>query len=142
MANLIKPQDLKKISDDADMAKAKEYLEGAKREEAEQKRLRDAFIGRDIGPDVVERVNTAVRTMAEQGRSEIEILTFPAKFCKDGGRRINNNEPDWPESLDGFAKKAYDYYDRNLRPLGYKVRAQVIDYPDGMLGNVGLYLSW
>lgn len=71
-----------------------------------------------------------------------QALTFPAKFCNDHGRRINNLGPDWPDSLEGFAKKAYDYYVKELKPLGYKLTAQILDFPDGMPGTVGIFLSW
>ncbi|NJM91453.1 MAG: hypothetical protein HC861_01165 [Rhodospirillaceae bacterium] len=51
-------------------------------------------------------------------------------------------EPDWPQSLEGFAKRAYEYFMSDLKPLGYKLTAQIMDYPGGMPGTVGLYLSW
>jgi len=142
MADLLRPDDLKHISNEADMAKAREYMEREKRREAEQRDIRDAFVHRDIHPEVKERLNNAIRRAAEQGRHELQVFTFPASYCNDGGRRINNNDPDWPESLEGFAKKAFDYYDKELRPLGYKASAQVLDYPGGMLGTIGFFLKW
>jgi hypothetical protein len=30
----------------------------------------------------------------------------------------------------------------DFRPLGYKVRAEILDYPHGNLGDVGIYLVW
>lgn len=142
MTDLLRPEDLKNISNEADMAKAQEYLKREKKREAEQNDIRDAFMHRDIHPEVRERVNTAVRRAAEQGHHELQVFTFPATFCNDGGRRINNNEPDWPDSLEGFAKRAYEYYESELRPLGFKISAQVLDYPRGMLGNIGMFLKW
>jgi hypothetical protein len=50
--------------------------------------------------------------------------------------------PDWPDSLEGFAKKAYEFYQKELRPLGYKLHAQVIDFPGGMPGEIALLLKW
>ena len=58
------------------------------------------------------------------------------------GGEINDNGPDWPECLEGHAKKAYAYFEKELRPLGYKVRVEILDYPGGMPGNVGFFLSW
>jgi len=142
MADLMRPEDLKKISNDADTTKAQEYLKRAQKEEDEQKKLHEAFLHRDVHPEVRERVNAAVRRAAEQGLNELQVITFPATYCNDGGRRINNNESDWPASLDGFAKKAYDYYEKELQPLGYKIRVQVLDYPGGMPGNIGMFLKW
>jgi hypothetical protein len=142
MVELMRPQDLKKLSTDADMAKAQEYLKKSKKLEEEQKALREAFMERDIHAQVKDRVNAAVRRAAENGQHELQIITFPASYCNDSGRRINNKEADWPDSLEGFAKKAYEYYVNELRPLGYKVRVEILDYPGGMLGNVGMYLQW
>ena len=96
----------------------------------------------DIAPDAVERLNKLVRTAAEQGLKEVQVITFPASFCNDGGRRINNMLPDWPDSLEGFARRAYDFYMKELRPLGYKLHAQVIDFPGGVPGEIGLFLKW
>ena len=142
MADLMRPDDLKKISNDADMAKAQEYIKKAKKEEEERNSLREAFMHRDIHPQVRERVNAAIKRAAEQGNHELRVITFPSKYCNDGGRRINNSEPDWPSSLEGFAKKAYEYYDKEMRPLGYKLRVEIIDFPGGMPGEVGMFLRW
>jgi len=142
MAGLLKPDELKKIADDIDMAKAKKALEHMKVEEDERASLREIFMSKDIHPEAEMRVNNAIRRAAEQGHRQICAVTFPASYCNDQGRRINNMEPDWPESLEGFAKKAYEYYMAKLKPLGYKLSAQILDYPGGMPGNVGLYLSW
>ena len=142
MAELMRPEDLKKISDDADMAKAQEYIRRAKKQEDEQKGLREAFMERDLHPEVKDRVNAAVRRAAEQGEHELLLGTFPASYCNDGGRRINNNDPDWPSSLEGFAKRGYAFYEKELRPLGYKLRVEIIDFPGGLPGNVGMWLKW
>jgi hypothetical protein len=142
MADLMRPDDLKRISSDADMAKTQEYLKRAKKQEEEQKGLREAFLDRDLHPEVRERVNAAVRRAAEQGSHELQVITFPASYCNDGGRRINNAEPDWADSLEGFAKRAHAFYVKELQPLGYKLRVEILDYPGGMPGNVGMFLRW
>ena len=142
MTSLLRPEDLRKISDDEDMAKAKKAMERARMDEDEQAGLREVFMSRDIHPEAVARVNAAVRRAAEQGNRQLLAVTFPASYCNDKGRRINNLEADWPESLEGFAKKAYEFYMAQLKPLGFKLNAQILDYPGGMPGNVGLYLTW
>ncbi len=142
MSELIRPDALKKISTDAEMAKAQEYLKRAKRQEEEQSGLRDAFMHREVSSEAKDRVNAAIRRAAEQGLNEFQVFAFPANYCNDAGRRINNNEPDWPKSLEGYAKHAYQFYEAELKPLGYKLRVQVLDYPGGMPGNVGVFLKW
>lgn len=139
---LLTPADLRKVTEDAEMAKAKELTERLKKQDEEQKDLKHLFMEREIHPQAMERVNAAIRHAAEQGVHEIQALTFPAAYCNDKGRRINNLEEDWADSLEGFAKRAYEYYIKELQPLGYKIRAQVLDYPHGMPGEVGLFLSW
>ena len=69
-------------------------------------------------------------------------MTFPASYCNDGGRRINNLDPDWPTSLEGFAKRAFEFYEKELRPLGYKLHADIISFPGGMPGEVAFILKW
>jgi hypothetical protein len=70
------------------------------------------------------------------------VLTFPSSYCSDGGRRINIGDPEWPETLDGFAKKAYEFYVKELRPLGYKISMDIVTWPKGMPGDVAMYLKW
>jgi hypothetical protein len=139
---LLRPQDLNEIIGDAEMKKMDEERKRKERQKREQRELHEAFMARDIHPEVMDRLNKAVRLAAEQGLKEIQVITFPANFCNDGGRRINNMLPDWPDSLEGFARRAHDFYVKELRPLGYKLHAQVIDFPGGMPGEIALFLKW
>ena len=139
---LLRPQDLNEIISDAEMKKMEEERKRKERQKREQRELHEAFRERDIHPQVMDRLNKAVRIAAVQGFKEIQVITFPASYCNDGGRRINNMLPDWPDSLEGFARRAYDFYAKELRPLGYKLHAQVIDFPGGMPGEIALFLKW
>lgn len=140
--SMLKPDDLRRISDEMETAKAKEALEKRRRLEEARSHVRDEFMRRDLRPDALERVNRLVRHAAEQGLNEVMLFQFPAGYCSDHGRAINNFAPDWHESLTGFARKAYDAHVEQLQPLGYRMRAQVLTYPDGNLGDVGVFLSW
>ena len=139
---LLRPQDLNEIISDNEMKKMEDERKLKEKRKLEQRELHDAFMERDIHPQVMDRLNRAVRVAAEQGLKEVQVITFPASFCNDGGRRINNMLPDWPDSLEGFARRAYDFYAKELRPLGYKLHAQVIDFPGGMPGEIALFLKW
>jgi hypothetical protein len=99
-------------------------------------------MSRSIHPNVQERVNAALRTAAEQGKTELMFMQFSSDWCTDGGRAINNDLPNWPKTLDGFAKRAYEYWEEHLQAQGYKVRARIVNYPGGKPGDVGLFLSW
>ena len=142
LQGLITPEELRKITEDKEMAELRQALEHQKKLESQQKDLYEAFMNQHVRPDAKERVTAAVRQAAERGDKEIQIVRFSSEFCTDRGRAINNFDPDWPETLTGFAREAYEAYDRNLRPLGYKLRAQVLTYPDGMPGDVGMILHW
>ena len=135
-------QELKRIADEKGTEKLKEVLARRQKEEEEEHRARQDFMAREIPPDGIERFNGWVRRAAEQGRSEIEILRFPSHYCTDHGRAVNNFEAGWPETLTGAARRAYDAYVQHLQAQGYKIRAQILNYPDGGLGEVGTYIGW
>jgi hypothetical protein len=142
MSGLLLPNDLKQIASDAEMAKMDEEERAKRKKDQHQAELREAFMSREIHAEAIERINKAVRIAAEQGHHQIEVITFPCTFCSDGGRRINIADPEWPNTLEGFARRAYDFYAKELRPLGYKLNAEIISFPGGMPGEVGLYLKW
>ncbi len=141
-ARILRPDDLKKITKDAEVALLKETFDADRKAEEEKKALKEAFMSREIRRDAVERVNAAVQRAAEARKHELELFRFPASFCNDGGRRINNNDPSWPDSLEGFAKSAYEAYVEHYKPIGYRIKAQVMDFPGGKMGDIALFLSW
>jgi hypothetical protein len=142
MPGLLQPAELKEISAEMEAAKVDELQQFERKQEQAKRELRDAFMAREIHPDVIERVNNAITIAARLGSRQIEVVTFPSSYCSDGGRRINNSLPDWPTTLEGFAKKAYEFYERELKPLGFRATAQVVSYEGGVPGNVTLYLKW
>ena len=142
MAELLRPIDLKEISADAEVKKMEEGQAFRRKKEQQAAELREAFAARDIHPDAINRINNAVRIAAQQGLHQLEVITFPCKYCNDGGRSINNLDPDWPNSLEGFAKRAHTFFEKELRPLGFKMHAEIISFPDGLPGDVALYLKW
>jgi hypothetical protein len=139
---LIRPDQLRRITEEKDMERAREALEKKRKADDEHQQLRDAFMAREIHPDVFERVSKVVRAAAERGEREVLALRFSSEYCTDGGRAINSFEPDWPGTLTGFAKRAYDFWQKELEPQGYKLRAQIMDFPGGMPGDVGIFLRW
>jgi hypothetical protein len=141
-AGIVTPAELNKIEQEHESAAAREALEKKRRLEDDQRALHEAFMTREIGPEAIERFNAAVLKATEQGRREIMIGQFPATWTIDGGRRINNAQEDWPQSLQGVAKQVYEYHVKNLAPLGYKMRAEVLDFPGGMPGEIGIFFRW
>ena len=142
MPGLLRPEDLLEISDAAETAKVEEKRAAKQKKDSQEIELREAFMSRDVHPEVMDRINKAVRISAEQGGHQLQVMTFPSSYCSDGGRRINIADPEWPSTLQGFAKNGYDFFVKELRPLGYKLTAEVISFPGGMPGEVALFLKW
>jgi hypothetical protein len=139
---LVTPDQLRRIADEKEMERAREALEKKRKADDDHHHLRDAFMSQEIHPEVFERVSRVVSAAAERGEREVMALRFSSEYCTDGGRAINNVEPDWPQSLTGFAKRAYEFWQKELEPKGYKLRAQIMDFPGGMPGDVGIFLRW
>jgi hypothetical protein len=142
MDEIIRPGDLKKVAADKAMAAAREIADADKRRADERNQLREAFMNREIREDAGARLAAALRAAAERGDDHLQVFTFPIQLCTDGGRAINNSDPNWPKTLDGYAKRAYEFYMAELQPHGYRLRAEIIDYPGGMPGEVAITLLW
>jgi hypothetical protein len=142
MSEILRPKDLAQITIDATTAKLEKERQDARKEQQRKTELREAFMSREIHPEAFDRINRAIRIAAEQGLHQVEIITFPCSYTNDRGRSINNLDPNWPESLEGFAKRAYEFYEKELRPLKFKLHAEVISFPDGIPGEIGLFLRW
>ena len=77
---------------------------------------------------------------AAHGQTEIELLRFHSKYCTDHGRAINNLEDGWPGA--DRVREATTKPMSSTWPQGYKIRAQILNYPDGNLGEAGIFISW
>jgi hypothetical protein len=142
MAGILSPKDLNKMAAEAEVALFDEERQARKRKETQEAELREAFSSREVHPEAIDRINRAITIAAKQGKNQIQVLTFPATYCNDGGRRINNFDPEWPSSLEGFAKKGYEFFEKELRPLGFKIGAEITSFPNGMPGDVAMFLKW
>jgi hypothetical protein len=78
---------------------------------------------------------------AEHGQSEVQVYRFPNAMCSRG-RRINNSEPDWETTLEGRPKLASEFWHDRHTPLGFHLKAEVFECPEGMPGDIGLILTW
>jgi len=74
--------------------------------------------------------------------TEVEVIRFPNQLCTDKGRAINQQEPGWERTLTGAPKEIYQLWEKYFRPRGYKLKVQIVDFPDGMPGDIGMTLSW
>jgi hypothetical protein len=83
-----------------------------------------------------------VHQAAESGEKQLLVIRFPADVCSDGGRAINNALAGWEETLVGMPQQIYEIWSERLKPLGFKLRAEVLDYPHGMPGDIGFFCRW
>lgn len=122
-------------------AEAAERAEAATRR-AEQEKLREAFEAREIAPEALERIAALVCRAVDAGEKEALVMRFPSEWLPDQGRSITSHDPAWRERLTGFPKRAYEFYERELAPRGFQIKVQILDWPGGMPGDVGWFLSW
>jgi hypothetical protein len=74
--------------------------------EAEQKKLAEfttGFLHQHVSEDEIAMVRRLVANAVKDGKMEAMVYSFPSDLCTDSGRAINNNDPDWPETLQGKA---------------------------------------
>jgi CBS domain-containing protein len=82
------------------------------------------------------------RAAAQKGEEEQLLLRFPSELCTDHGRAINAPDPAWPATLRGLAAEIFLRWKKELQPQGFGLAARVVDFPDGMPGDIGLFLEW
>ena len=92
--------------------------------------------------EALKRVAVIIQRAASNGLTEVQVLRFPNNLCTDKGRAINQREPGWEKTLTGLPKEMYDFWDRQLRDRGYKLGFQIVDWPGGMPGDIGITLKW
>ena len=125
--------------------RASEAMRKEAREQAEKKALIDR-LSAPSGVSDEEALNRAakiIQSAVKNGLIEVQVLRFPDELCTDRGRAINNNlEPGWEKTLTGLPKEMYEFWNRQLRPRGYKIRFQVVDFTGGKPGDIGITLKW
>jgi hypothetical protein len=129
---------------EAETAKADGRKRAAAAAEAEKKALIDQLrkpsgLSED---EKIKRAATVIERAVNNGLTEVEVYRFPNDLCTDRGRAINQSEAGWENTLTGLPKEMYQLWHDHLRPRGYKIRYQIIDFPRGMPGDVGIILSW
>ncbi|AHG46686.1 hypothetical protein RLEG12_27125 [Rhizobium leguminosarum bv. trifolii CB782] len=100
------------------------------------------FFRKHIGDAERTVIKRLVSKAAADGKFEAMIYSFPSSFCSDSGRAINNFLPGWQNTLQGKAKELYDLFEEIGRPQGYGLKALVINFPGGIPGDIGLFLTW
>ena len=145
MDALVNAQELRKKIAIAESERASLALKAREAEEAEKKALIDKL--RHPSPllsddEIIEKAAAMVNRAVESGLTSVQVFRFPHEVCTDNGRAINQAEEGWEKTLTGIPKEIYDFWERQLKSRGYHIRYEIIDYPGGMPGDVGITLSW
>ena len=136
--------DIKRRMAERESAKAAEELRRMREQEEKQKAVMAEFHKppERTPEQLLHFVQQLVNHAAEAGQTEVQVYRFPNELTSDRGRRINNSQPDWEQTLEGRPKLGYEFWHDYLRPLGFHLRAEVLEYPGGMPGDIGFFLTW
>jgi len=113
-------------------------------EEAEKKELLERF-EKPSGVSEEERLKRAasiIQRAVDNGLTEVFVGRFPNTLFTDRGRAINQQEPGWENTLTGLPRELYQFWEKYLRPRGFRLRCQIVDWPGGMPGDIGMTLAW
>ena len=92
--------------------------------------------------DRMARAAAIVRRAATNGLTEVFIGRFPNELCTDRGRAINQREAGWEKTLTGLPKEFYEFWEKYMKPRGYKIGFHIVDFPGGTPGDIGVTLKW
>ncbi len=112
--------------------------------EAEKKALIDQLSAPSglSDEEAIKRGIKIIERAVSNGLTEVQFHRFPNQMCTDRGRAINQREDGWPNTLTGVPKEIYQLWDTYFRPRGYKLLVEIVDYPGGLPGDVGMTLKW
>ncbi|MDO9294972.1 hypothetical protein [Bradyrhizobium sp.] len=137
----------KKIQQDAalkEAEKAEQYARLAAAAEAEKQALIDR-LARPSGKSEEEKVqlaSTVIQRAVRNGLTEVQVYRFPNTLCTDKGRAINQQEPGWENTLMGIPKEIFQLWTDYLKPRGYRISYQIVDFPGGVPGDIAITISW
>jgi hypothetical protein len=124
--------------------KAEEYVRLAVAVEAEKRALIER-LSQPSGKSEEEKIklaSTIIQRAVRNGLTEVLVYRFPNTLCTDKGRAINQMEKGWETTLTGIPKEIFQLWTDYLKPRGYRIAYQIIDFPGGMPGDIGVTISW
>ncbi|RCW87117.1 hypothetical protein [Paracoccus lutimaris] len=140
---LMSVKELKTWVEDTARAKSESAsLAMSKAEEQRQKLIEQLKSTDPIDEKRIKAFLVRLKDAASKGEKEVMVARFPNELCTDHGRAINQAEEGWPETLIGQPRVAYEIWKEHLQPLGYHMKALIVDWPHGLPGDIGLYVSW
>ena len=85
---------------------------------------------------------TVIQRAVRNGLTEVLVYRFPHSLCTDNGRAINQQELGWEKTLTGIPQEIFKLWSDHLKPRGYRIRYQILEFPGGLPGDVGIVIAW
>src|SRR5207237_3355409 len=89
----------------------------------------------------IQLASTIIQRAVRNGLTEVQVYRFPNWLCTDKGRAINQQEPGWENTLTGIPKEIFQLWTDYLKPRGYRIGDQLIDYPGGVPGDIPIAIA-
>ena len=141
---LPKAEDCRRKIAAVEAEKVTEYLRKQQAADAEKKALLDR-LAKPSGVSDDERMKRAaaiIKRAVDNGLTEVLVGRFPNQLFSDRGRAINQQEAGWEDTLTGLPKELFHFWQTYLQPRGYKIKYEIVDFPNGMPGDIGITLIW
>jgi hypothetical protein len=136
--------DLKKRIAVAEAEKAAEFTRKKAAADAEKQALLEK-LEKPSGVSDEERLKRAaaiINRAVSNGLTEVRVGQFSNQLFTDRGRAINQQEPGWENTLTGLPLELYQFWKKHLQPRGYRLKCEIVDWPGGLPGDIGITLSW
>jgi hypothetical protein len=135
--------DLKAYVAEVESAKASQSYDSVGRaDKAKKEMIARLMEPIDITPERVQGFLNRLKAAALRGDTEMMVMRFPSELCTDHGRALNMGEPGWPDTLVGQPHQFYEIWKERLEPAGYRLKAMIVEWPNGFPGDVGLFVAW
>jgi hypothetical protein len=129
----------KSKSEKAAAAARAKVAEDKEKEQLLERLSHDSSLTKD---QLLERAATMIDRAIDANESSVQVFRFPHALCTDNGRAVGQLEAGWESTLVGVPKQIHELWLQHLKPKGYHIRFQILDYPGGLPGDVGIFLSW
>ena len=136
--------DLKKKIAVAEAEKAAEFTRKKAAADAEKQALLEK-LEKPSGVSDEERLKRAaaiINRAVSNGLTEVRVGQFSNQLFTDRGRAINQQEPGWENTLTGLPLELYQFWKKHMQPRGYRLKFEIVDWPGGLPGDIGITLSW
>jgi hypothetical protein len=137
-------KDIQKQAAINESEKAGQYARALAAAEAEKRALIER-LSKPSGLSEDEKVqlaSTVIQRAVRNGMTEVQVYRFPNLLCTDRGRAINQQEAGWEKTLTGIAREIYQLWFDYLKPRGYRIRYQIVDFSGGVPGDIGIVITW